>query len=68
MKEQLEAIRQKALNELENAASIQDIEAVRIKFLGKKGELNGTILYLSSDASSYVQGQFIVVDGGITLV
>lgn len=39
MKEQLEAIRQKALNELENAASIQDIEAVRIKFLGKKGEL-----------------------------
>lgn len=35
---------------------------------GKKGELNGTILYLSSDASSYVQGQFIVVDGGITLV
>lgn len=35
---------------------------------GKKGELNGTILYLSSDASSYVQGQFIIVDGGGTLV
>lgn len=31
-------------------------------------ELNGTILYLSSDASSYVTGQFIIVDGGITLV
>lgn len=31
---------------------------------GKKGELNGTILYLSSDASSYVQGQLIIVDGG----
>lgn len=43
MKEQLEAIRQKALNELENAASIQDIEAVRIKFLGKKGELTGIL-------------------------
>ena len=41
--EQLEAIRQKALNELENAASIQDIEAVRIKFLGKKGELTGIL-------------------------
>lgn len=39
MKEQLEAIRQQALKELENAASIQDIEAARIKFLGKKGEL-----------------------------
>lgn len=35
---------------------------------GKKGELNGTILYLSSDASSYVQGQFIIVDGGGALV
>ena len=35
---------------------------------GKQGELNGTVLFLSSDASSYVQGQFIIVDGGGTLV
>ena len=35
---------------------------------GKEGELNGTVLYLSSDASSYTQGQFIVVDGGGALV
>ncbi|MFA9376561.1 MAG: SDR family NAD(P)-dependent oxidoreductase [Lachnotalea sp.] len=35
---------------------------------GNKGELNGSILYLSSDASSYVQGQFIIVDGGGALV
>ncbi|HIW22243.1 MAG TPA: SDR family oxidoreductase [Candidatus Dorea intestinavium] len=35
---------------------------------GKRGELNGTILYLSSDASSYVQGQLIVVDGGGAIV
>ena len=35
---------------------------------GGRGELNGTVLYLSSDASSYVQGQFIVVDGGGALV
>ena len=35
---------------------------------GGKDELNGTILYLSSDASSYVQGQLILVDGGMTLV
>lgn len=35
---------------------------------GKKGELNGTVLYLSSDASSYVTGQLILVDGGQTCV
>ncbi|SHJ28448.1 SDR family NAD(P)-dependent oxidoreductase [Hespellia stercorisuis] len=35
---------------------------------GKKGELNGTVLYFSSDASSYVQGQFIIVDGGGSIV
>jgi gluconate 5-dehydrogenase len=31
-------------------------------------ELNGTILYLSSDASSYVTGQNIFVDGGFSIV
>lgn len=35
---------------------------------GRKGELNGTIIYLSSDASSYVTGQYIVVDGGFGIV
>lgn len=35
---------------------------------GNRGELNGTVLYLSTDASSYVQGQFIIVDGGGALV
>lgn len=35
---------------------------------GKVGELNGTILYFSSDMSSYVTGQFVVVDGGTSLV
>ncbi|MBL4933236.1 MULTISPECIES: SDR family NAD(P)-dependent oxidoreductase [Clostridium] len=34
----------------------------------KRGELNGTILYFSSDASSYVTGQHIVVDGGLSIV
>ena len=36
--------------------------------LGREGEVNGTILYLSSDASKYVQGQFICVDGGVSIV
>jgi gluconate 5-dehydrogenase len=34
----------------------------------RKDELNGTILYFSSDASSYVTGQYIIVDGGTSLV
>lgn len=35
---------------------------------GKKGELNGTILYFSSDMSSYVTGQYVIVDGGTNFV
>lgn len=35
---------------------------------GRRGELNGTILFFSSDASSYVTGQYIAVDGGASIV
>ncbi|MDR2109285.1 MAG: SDR family oxidoreductase [Coriobacteriales bacterium] len=35
---------------------------------GARGELNGTIIYLSSEASSYVSGQHIVIDGGFSIV
>jgi len=34
----------------------------------RRGELNGTIIYLSSDASSYVNSQHILVEGGIYAV
>ncbi|MDR3286731.1 MAG: glucose 1-dehydrogenase [Prevotellaceae bacterium] len=35
---------------------------------GKRGEVSGTVLYLSSDLSSYVTAQHIVIDGGFSVI
>ena len=43
MKEQLEAIRKNAISELQKAAASQDLDSVRVKFLGKKGELTAIL-------------------------
>ena len=43
MKEQLELIKQNALTALEAAASPADLEEIRVKVLGKKGDLTAVL-------------------------
>ncbi len=43
MKQQLELIRQQALEALDAAADSQELEALRVKYLGKKGELTAVL-------------------------
>lgn len=43
MKQQLETIRQNALDELAVADSMKELDKVRIKYLGKKGELTSVL-------------------------
>ena len=43
MKEQLEKIRQEALDALSKASDTNELDALRVRFLGKKGELTGVL-------------------------
>jgi gluconate 5-dehydrogenase len=45
--------------------SIQETNV--IPRIGEQGELKGAAVFLASDASSYITGQTIVVDGGMTI-
>lgn len=48
---------------------VAQVEAkVPMRRLGQAQELAGAVAYLASDAASYVTGQTLVVDGGLTLV
>ena len=48
MKEQLEKIRASALDALEQAKEIADLEALRVRVLGKKGELTAILRQMGS--------------------
>ncbi len=50
MKEKIEAIRQAAANALGSASTQEELEALRVKYLGKKGELTGLLKQLGSVA------------------
>ncbi len=43
------------------------IQQIPMKRHAEPSEMAGTVLYLVSDASSYTNGECIVVDGGMTL-
>jgi len=53
-----ESVTQTAANEL--------IQHVPMGRFGQEGELKGTLLFLASDASSYITGQVINIDGGMS--
>lgn len=48
LKQQLNSIRERALSELSNAANLEQLEALRIKYLGKKGELTAVLRQMGS--------------------
>ncbi|MGI6772201.1 MAG: phenylalanine--tRNA ligase subunit alpha [Clostridiales bacterium] len=48
MKERIEALGLSASQELNNAQSLQEIEALRVKYLGKKGELTAILKQMGS--------------------
>lgn len=43
MKERLESLREKALKEIQNIVNLSELEDLRIKFLGKKGEITSIL-------------------------
>ncbi len=58
----------------QNAVLYEDAEWVKyltdkipLRRPGKAQDLEGTVIYLSSDASAYVSGQTLLVDGGISV-
>lgn len=61
MKTQLEAIKKQAITELENAQNGAEIDALRVKYLGKKGELTAILKQMGglSPEERPIMGQLV---------
>ena len=61
MKTQLEAIKNQAITELENAQNGAEIDALRVKYLGKKGELTAILKQMGglSPEERPIMGQLV---------
>ena len=55
MKAQLEAIEKKAFEELIAAQDLKDLDAVRVKYLGKKGELTAILKQMANSPQRNVR-------------
>src|SRR5690606_25931061 len=52
----------------ENAAWVAGLCArIPLRRPGREGDLDGPLLFLASDASAYVTGQTLLIDGGISV-
>ena len=65
MKEQLEAIRKGALESIAGTQAAADLEALRVKYLGKKGELTAVYVGLGLTRNTWGTVWWVFAVGGI---